>query len=266
MKNRLFVILAVVLCAAMLCSGALANENAAAYLKEYFGVSFDGEVTAEAYNAALTAMDSKPLDGETFTLADAVIGAVRLAGMEEMAKALEWNMKEETVLLPADLYRRHDEAATELALRNARERAESLKQEREMALAAIQPRAEKYNFEMDDYIIRVAECAGDIRLEGETLEHCVGGYAERHMAGKTTILFLRRKAAPDASLYTIEMDGNILRQIHGFRNERNGAPDPRKTMAWMIDPWLSWLKKGSPRNEDGSPKLPKKKEKENNAA
>ena len=87
MKNRLFVILAVVLCAALLCSGALANENAAAYLKEYFGVSFDGEVTAEAYNAALTAMDAEPLDGETFTLADAVIGAVRLAGMEEMAKA-----------------------------------------------------------------------------------------------------------------------------------------------------------------------------------
>lgn len=87
MKNRLFVILAVVLCAAMLCSGALANENAAAYLKEYFGVSFDGEVTAEAYNAALTAMDAEPLDGETFTLADAVISAVRLAGMEEMAKA-----------------------------------------------------------------------------------------------------------------------------------------------------------------------------------
>lgn len=184
----------------------------------------------------------------------------------DMAKALEWNLKEETVLLPADLYGRHDEAATELAIRNTREQAESLKQERELGREAIRERAEKYNFEMEDYIIRVAESAGDIRLEGNTLEHCVGGYAERHMAGKTTILFLRRKAAPEASLYTIEMNGNRLCQIHGFRNERGGAPDPRKTMAWMLDPWLDWLKKGSPRNEDGSPKLPKKKEKETSAA
>ena len=55
----------------------------------------------------------------------------------DMAKTLEWDLKEETVLLPADLYRRHDEAATELTLRNAREQAESLKEERKQGLAAI---------------------------------------------------------------------------------------------------------------------------------
>lgn len=86
MKNRLFVILVVVLCTVFLCSAAFAKENAAEYLKEYYGISFDGAVTVEAYNAALTAMEAEPLDGETFTLADAVVGAVRLAGMEEFAK------------------------------------------------------------------------------------------------------------------------------------------------------------------------------------
>ena len=184
----------------------------------------------------------------------------------DMAKILEWDLKVETVLLPPDLYGRHDEAAQELALRTERERAKDLNQARVQGLIKIHARAEKYNFEMEDYFIKVAECAEDVRLEGKTLEHCVGGYAERHMAGKTTILFLRRKEAPNASLYTIEMDGNRLCQIHGFRNERGGAPDPRKTMAWMLDPWLAWLKKGSPRNKDGSPKLPKKKTKEAHAA
>ena len=86
MKNRLFVVLAVVLCTIILCSGAFANENAAVYLKEYFGVTFDEAVSAEAFNAALAAMGAEPLEGETFTLADAVVGAVRLAGMEELAK------------------------------------------------------------------------------------------------------------------------------------------------------------------------------------
>ena len=184
----------------------------------------------------------------------------------DMAKALGWELKAESVLLPSDLYGKHDEAAQEIALKNAREQEESLKQEREKNRKFLQVRVEKYNIELEDYFIRVAECAEEIRLEGKSLEHCVGGYAERHMAGKTTILFLRRKAAPDASLYTIEMDGNTLRQIHGFRNERGGLPDPRKTMAWMLDPWLQWLRNGSPRDEDGSPKLHKKKKKEVNAA
>jgi len=31
-------------------------------------------------------------------------------------------------------------------------------------------------------------------------------------------------------------------------------------MAWMLDPWIEWLKKGSRRRKDGSPKLPKYEE------
>lgn len=184
----------------------------------------------------------------------------------DMAADLEWDMKEETVLLPTDLYGKHDQAAKEKALKDQRVLAEQLEQERKTAHERIQAREEKYNFEMEGYFIQVAECAGDIIQEGKTLQHCVGGYAERHMAGVTTILFLRRKEAPRASLYTIEMNGNTLRQIHGFQNERGGAKDPRKTMAWMLDPWLEWLKAGSKRNKDGSPKLPKNRKKETNAA
>lgn len=178
-----------------------------------------------------------------------------------MADALGWDLKDESVLLPFDLYSRHDEAAMEIAMRNARLENERAKEEREANRERLQTRREKYNFEQDGYTIHVAESAVEIIQEGKTLQHCVGGYAERHMAGRTTILFLRRVETPEASLYTIEMDGNRLVQIHGYRNERGGAPDPRKTMAWMLDPWLDWLKKGSPRDEDGSPKLPKKRKK-----
>ena len=179
----------------------------------------------------------------------------------DMASTLEWDLKVESVLMPTDLFGRHDEAAEELALRFVRTGSENI-EKRAKEILNICKRAEKYNFEMDDYFIRVAENAEEIRLEGKTLEHCVGGYAERHMAGKTTILFLRRKSAPEASLYTIEMDGNRLCQIHGFRNERGGAPAPKKTMEWMLKPWLAWLKKGSPRDRDGTPKLPKSRKKE----
>lgn len=178
-----------------------------------------------------------------------------------MAGELGWDLTEESVLLPSDLFGKHDEAAMELAARNARLTAERLAEEKKRARKNMEKRMLKYNFQMGDFFIRVAECEGEILLEGKTLQHCVGGYAQRHMQGVTTILFLRRTAAPDTSLYTIEMDGNRLVQIHGFQNERNGEESPRKTMAWMLEPWLDWLKKRSPRKKDGSPKLPEGKEK-----
>ena len=81
------------------------------------------------------------------------------------------------------------------------------------------------------------------------------------MSGKTTILFLRRVEAPETPVYTIQMNGNSLVQIHGFKNEGvySGkgriAPDPRNTMRWILDPWLKWVQKGSPRTKNGAPRL-----------
>lgn len=170
----------------------------------------------------------------------------------DMAKALGWDLKNDTVKLPKDLHRRHDEAAIEINIKLA---GEGIK----LADDSLIKRRAKYNFEMGDYLIRCAVSANEITREGKTLQHCVGGYAQRHMSGALTICFLRRKDAPHKSLYTIEMQGNRLIQIHGFQNDRNAA-NPRTTMAWMIKPWLDWIAKGSKRDKNGKPKLPKKRE------
>ena len=104
--------------------------------------------------------------------------------------------------------------------------------------------------------------------EGRELQHCVGGYAERHTQGKTVILFMRRKAAPDKPWITIEMKGTEIKQIHGFRNEglytTEGriAPDPREVYREFLDPWLEWVAKGSRRKKDGTPIVPRSKKKE----
>ncbi len=170
----------------------------------------------------------------------------------DMAKALGWDMKNDTVKLPKDLHRRHDEAAIEINIKLANE-------DIKLADSSILKRCAKYNFEMGDYLIHCAVSANEIILEGKTLQHCVGGYAQRHISGALTICFLRRRDAPHKSLYTIEMQGNRLMQMHGFRNDCNAA-NPRTTMAWIIKPWLDWIAKGSKRDKDGKPKLPKKKE------
>lgn len=170
----------------------------------------------------------------------------------DMAKALGWDLKNDTIKLPKDLHRRHDEAAIEINIKLA---GEGIK----LADDSLIKRRAKYNFEMGDYLIRCAVSANEIIREGKTLQHCVGGYAQRHMSGALTICFLRRKDAPHKSLYTIEMQGNRLIQVHGFQNDRNAA-NPRMTMAWIIKPWLDWIAKGSKRDKDGKPKLPRKKE------
>ena len=179
-----------------------------------------------------------------------------------MCEALGYDTRDEAVLFPKELELKHDEVAREQNLKLEREQAEKDAQLRKAQQEGLERRRKKYNFELGGYFIRIAEDPEEIIREGKTLQHCVGGYAERHMKGSTTILFLRRCETPGASLYTIEMMGDRLVQIHGYKNERDGAANPRTKMAWMLDPWLDWIERGSPRKKDGSPKLRKTKIKE----
>ena len=100
----------------------------------------------------------------------------------------------------------------------------------------------------------------EIKREGEILKHCVGGYAERHLNGKTTILFLRRADKPDRPLVTIEIMGRRIVQVHGFRNEREACEEnpmklpPEVLYKDFFDGWKDWVKRGSPRDEEGRPK------------
>lgn len=168
-----------------------------------------------------------------------------------MAGLLGWELEDKTVLMPKELYRRHDEASIEINQKVMNEASEIV----DFKLAE---RCLKYNFEQGDYFIRCALSAEEIVREGKNLKHCVGGYAQRHMSGAVTILFLRKKDEPNKSLYTVEMRGNRLQQIHGFENDR-GRAQPKDSMEWFLNPWLDWIKAGSKRDAEGRPKLPKKK-------
>ena len=215
------------------------------------------------------------------------VGCARCGGLSSMgaalhfwtdyldaAEALHYPLHHENVLLPRALGAAHDEATARHREileqeRIARQREEDRRRKAEldrMAEAYEERKAElekKYAFEMDGYVIRVPDDGGEILAEGRKLQHCVGGYAERHIKGVTTILFMRKAKHPDEPWLTIEMDGSHLRQIHGFKNEGlysakgRFAPDPREVYRDFIDTWLDWLKKGSKRDKDGRPKLPK---------
>ena len=224
---------------------------------------------------------------------DDKVGCARYGGMSTIgsalrywgdyltaAEAMTYPLHRENVLLPRNLGEAHDKATKEHGEKMARERAaqqREWKRQREAAEAerirqAKQAEKEydklreklekKYGFSMDGYVIQVPKGKDEILAEGRQLKHCVGGYADRHILGKTTILFMRKVKKPDEPWLTIEMNGNKLVQIHGFKNEIvNGhrAPDPREVYREYIDTWLDWLQKGSRRDKKGNPKLPKKK-------
>ena len=185
------------------------------------------------------------------------------------AEALNYPLHRENVLFPKDLGAAHDSTTQKHQNRMQQEREkEQREKDRLAALAYLERKKElenKYNYEADGYLIRVPEGKEEIVEEGRKLRHCVAGYADRHMNGKVVILFMRKVNRPNEPWLTIEMSVNRLVQIHGFRNEgvytTNGrfAPDPREEYREFLDTWLDWLKKGSKRNEDGTPKLPRTK-------
>lgn len=213
---------------------------------------------------------------------DGNVGCARCGGLSSLssslkywedyltaAEALSYRLHRETVLLPKNLSAAHNAATVEHRNQMEQERKKAQEEkDRMMALAYEGRRIElekKYGFTMDGYVIRIPAGKDEILAEGRKLMHCVGGYADRHMSGATTILFMRKVTKPDKPWLTIEMSGNRLAQIHGYKNEgvytQKGrfVSDPAEVYKDFLDTWLDWLKKGSKRDKKGNPKLPRKK-------
>lgn len=86
---------------------------------------------------------------------------------------------------------------------------------------------QEFEYEDDKYVVRLPKDQSEIVREGMELHHCVGGYADSHEKGESTIMLLRKKSEPDKPFYTIEIDIRIhedgstsssIIQIHGFGN------------------------------------------------
>lgn len=178
-------------------------------------------------------------------------------------------------LMPRDFEEKHDQvtAAWSAVLAERRRKAEAerraaVAEERKKQLERFRGRvkslARRYTYTDGELLVRPAVNAEEIVREGKLLHHCVGGYADRHISGATTILFLRRRSAPGKPLCTIEMKENNIRQIHGWDDERTACEDnpnredPRKIYGAFLDEWQTWLESGSKRDKAGRPIIKKK--------
>lgn len=151
----------------------------------------------------------------------------------------------------SDVVRLHDALTALRNQQNAERRAmwnmaeaERLKKEEAKRLELDKER-KVYEYEDDEYIIRLPKDAAEIVREGSMQSICIGGYTSRHSRGETNLFFLRRKSDPELPFYAIEMNNakNIV-QIHGSCNKWLGN-DPE-----AIPTVVRWLRKNDIKCDD----------------
>ena len=167
------------------------------------------------------------------------------------------DISHDDVLMPKDLWRRHDEAA---------ELFNAIKAKRDQELISTYGRKryrelkKRYAYTDGVLSIVIPSCAEEIENEGAALRHCVAGYAERHTTGIKTIVFLRWRDDIHTPYMTIEIrDGCKIQQIHGYGNEGTGKTmRPMDIHGEFLDEWLTWIDQGSPRTSTGKPIRPRR--------
>lgn len=175
--------------------------------------------------------------------ADAQVPDVQiLTDYWDMAERLGWDLSNERVRFPHNLFAAHDEATAQVAQLEEKGLASKFRVRR-MALR-------KYAFAADGLLIRPAASQQELTDEGNALHHCVSTYGKKHANGKTAIFFIRRKNTPRKSFYTLELDEQKLtvRQNRGMLN----CPRTPEVRAFE-DLWLSWVQAGAPRDSAGKP-------------
>ena len=175
----------------------------------------------------------------------------------DAAAGVGLNLENPIFLLPRDLDRKHDETtAAWAAMQDLAKDKEYRKRLRKLT--------RRYSYTDGTYLVRPPVSGAEIKREGQMLHHCVGGYADRHLSGATTILFLRRRDRPGKPLVTIQMYGNAIAQIHGWDDERTACPDNPKRISCrelygaFLEEWTGWLAAGSRRDKRGRPIPPRK--------
>ena len=162
-----------------------------------------------------------------------------------MAEVLGWDMTNDRVRFPRNLFAAHDTATEQMRQRKL-DGMSTLFRVRRKQLS-------RWTFAAEGLLIRPARSQRELDEEGKALSHCVGTYGERHAEGRSAIFFVRRVSSPMESFYTLEFDEKKL-EVRQNRGKRNcpRTPDVRA----FEELWLRWVRSGAPRDSKGNPVIP----------
>lgn len=156
------------------------------------------------------------------------------------ATELKYDFSRKDVLFPKKLKQAHDNASDAVVRVHDKQNFQKY-QKRYEKLKKL------YEYDNGKYCITIPMGINDIVEEGKVLKHCVGGYAARHIDGKTTILFMRKSNNPSNRLVTIELNESDRRICQNY-----GVGDRRVTKEEkaFIDEWIAWVRAGSKRKKN----------------
>src|SRR5699024_5302898 len=115
------------------------------------------------------------------------------------------------------------------------EHAKQLAEEQERNKQALKVR-KNLETEIGAYDFILPKKIGDIVQEGKQMHNCVGTYVERHKSGNTTIVFIRKKEAPEKSFCTMEYKAGQIVQLRAKYNE-----NPPEEVQEVAQQWLGWV-------------------------
>lgn len=137
----------------------------------------------------------------------------------QLAAGLGYNLDDDWILYPKNLKERHDQLTEEQNERKVElEKETDDKKDRKLKRTIKRKGWTRYEMETEELLIRLPECAHEIRKEGNAQHHCVATYMDRMVAGETCILFIRKKEEPDKSYYTVEVRDDEVIQVRGKYN------------------------------------------------
>lgn len=133
-----------------------------------------------------------------------------------------YDLENQIFLFPRDLQMAHDQMVLETHQEEIQKRKQKVEERYPDIRKNYRRLRNQYFYEDEDYLIRPARSAEEIVAEGRILHHCVGGdsYLNKHNTGRSTILFLRSKSAPETPYITIEICGAKIRQWYGIRDTK----------------------------------------------
>lgn len=163
----------------------------------------------------------------------------------DQCKSLGYDISDKNIAVPMNLFQAHQQLTEILNAKKAAEEAETQRKKMKGFKKRLQKLKEKYYYTNGKLLIRPAEDYKDLQKEGATLHHCVySNYADWHIKGETTILFIRRVSEPDKPFYTMEYrNGNVIQCRTAYNG---GMTDEIKA---FIAEWKKYLKSNNKRKK-----------------
>jgi hypothetical protein len=132
---------------------------------------------------------------------------------------LGYDLKNEFVLFPKNLYQTHDQTSREVLYKREQEKKVQMLEEDRKARVLLKEYAEIYPWTEGAFSVLVPRDLLEIREEGFTLHHCVANYASRVANGETIILLVRKLHQPERPFYTLEVKNGRIIQCRGYGNK-----------------------------------------------